>query len=62
MIFRISTTIPEITGQFLFISDLKINKDGEINFIVSGDGRIIKRELRRLSRIYARNVFDWCIV
>lgn len=62
MVFRISTNIPEIAGQFFFISDLKKHKDGEITFILSGDGRIIKRKLRLLSGIYERKNFDWCIV
>lgn len=62
MVFRVSTTIPEIAGQFFFISDLKKHKDGEFTFIVSGDGRIIKRKLRLYSRIYERNIFDWCII
>lgn len=62
MVFRVSTNIPEIAGQFFFISDLKKYKDGEITFIVSGDGRIIKRKLRILSRTFERKNFDWCIL
>jgi hypothetical protein len=62
MIIRVSTTLPELVRRFPVKSDLKKDLSGVYSFVLSGDGRHLKKELRYISSRYDRNLFDWCIV
>ena len=62
MIIRVSTTLPELVRRFPVKYDLKKDLSGVYSFMIKGDGRHLKKELRYISSRYERNVFDWCIV